>query len=67
MNIYEIYVDDKDYDSNDGYTLLTDNKFYAGILVEIALQNGFVDIRISNPHKEKEEEYKKNNKLIKEI
>lgn len=45
--LYKIFVDDKDYNTEDGYTLYTYNAYHAGIMIETALNNGYLDIRIS--------------------
>lgn len=47
MKIYKMFVDDRDYNNNDGYTLYIDSEYTLGTAVETAVKNGFNDIKIS--------------------
>ena len=47
MEIYKIFVDDRDFDNNDGFDLYSDNPEEIAYAVKIAIRNGFKDIRIS--------------------
>ena len=47
MKVYKIFVDDRDYDNEDGFTLYSDNPEEISYAIKIAIRNGFTDIRLS--------------------
>lgn len=61
--LIKIFVDDTDYDMNDGYTLISDSPYSAANAIEIALKNGFKDIRISEASPEEKLNYNKINQI----
>lgn len=60
MDVLEIFVDDTSYDTEDGFTLLTDDTQDAALIVKTALENGFKDIRISKASADDIVKYHKN-------
>lgn len=61
--LIKIFVDDTDYDLNDGYTLISDSPYAAANAIEIALKNGFKNIRISEANPEEKLKYNKVNQI----
>lgn len=57
MQVYEMFVDDKNYEKEDGYTLLYHDAYTLGIGVETAIKNGYDGIRISPADTLKKLEY----------
>lgn len=56
MILVKMFVDDKSYDTEDGYNLIcTDEEI--GLAVQLAVKNGFKDIRIYEPRPEERLEY----------
>ena len=47
MKLIKIFVDDTDYDMEDGFTLYTKSPYEASVIIKNAIENGFKDIRIS--------------------
>lgn len=62
--LIKIFVDDKDYDTEDGFTIYTYSPYKTGIIIEEAINNGFEDIRISKANPEEKAEYDKNHNCI---
>lgn len=46
MKVMELFVDCKDIDTEDGYSLFIDEPYEMAMAVKTALKNGFTDIRI---------------------
>lgn len=46
MKIMNLFVDSKESDTEDGYSLYIETPFEMGMAVETALKNGYTDIRI---------------------
>lgn len=60
MKLIKIFVDDTSYDTNDGYTLYSHSPYETSIIVKMAIENGFKDIRISEANADEIVFYNKN-------
>lgn len=55
--LIKLFVDDKDYDTEDGFELFSYSSVEISMTVRMALENGFKDIRISEAQPEEKKEF----------